>query len=215
MALINSIALGQARGKLGNIVFQYYGSRSIARQKNDSISVPPSAAQVANRFKVGNSRGALMLLQSFLVDFNNRDFKGLTLSQGFFKIFKPYCPDHALISGAYSLAGFPATSMGQVHEVAILEIVREPEIGDRTGLKVFFQGLPFDPASTYKMKVGYTKIGEYAVFVQDIDVSIADINAGYKVVEIDNSTYNMAYAYLYESTLKVASNCYFSDYLAL
>lgn len=54
MAIINSIAFGKARGKIGNVIFQSYFKKTIARQKNTSISKPPTSSQLIQqrKFKV-------------------------------------------------------------------------------------------------------------------------------------------------------------------
>lgn len=213
MALVNSIALGKARGKLGNVVFQYYNRKSIARQKNDTISVAPTVAQVAIRYKVGHANTAFQWLAGFLSHFNTIECKSLTTWQWFFKLFKPLCADHQLVSSAYTLTSFLATTTGTAYEVQVQDITAHLTNNVLTGVDVAVQGIPFDPASTFKIVVGYSKIGEYGVYYQELDLTIEEIADGLKYVEIDNDTYNIAFAYCYNYQSKYSSNCLFSDYL--
>lgn len=213
MAIVNSIALGKARGKLGNVVFQYYNQKQIARQKNSVISVPPTSAQVANRFRVGHVNTAYQFLDGFLSHFNVIECKGLSRWQWFFKLFRPLCADHQLISSAYTFSSFLATSVGTAYEILVQDVTAHLTGGVITGVDVAVQGIPFDPASTFKMVVGYSRIGEYGVAFQEVDLSIFEINSGVKYVEIDNDVYNVSFAYCYNYQTGLSSNFLFSDYL--
>lgn len=213
MAIVNSIALGKARGTLGNVVFQYYNRKQIARQKNDTISVPPSSAQVANRYRVGHVNTAYQFLDGYLSHFNVIECKGLSRWQWFFRLFRPLCANHKLISSAYTFASFVATSVGTAYEILIQDITAHITFDSVSGVDVAMQGIPYDPGSTFKLVVGYTKIGDYGISFQEVDLSIIDISSGVKYVEIDNDMFNVAFAYCYNSQTGLSSNFLFSDYL--
>ena len=54
MAIINSIAVGKGRGKLGNMVLSTTKGRCIAREYNPSILNPKTPAQMAQRNRMKN-----------------------------------------------------------------------------------------------------------------------------------------------------------------
>lgn len=54
MAIVNSIAVGQARKSAGNLTFQMIKGRTIAREKPIYVTNPQTPAQVAQRLKMTN-----------------------------------------------------------------------------------------------------------------------------------------------------------------
>ena len=61
MAFIKSVLFSGARNKIGNVILQTYNKKTIARSLNTSISVAPSAAQIAQRTKFQNNIGAHLI----------------------------------------------------------------------------------------------------------------------------------------------------------
>ena len=98
MAHINSIALGKVHGKLGNVIFQSYKRKVIARQLNMQITSPPSEAQITVRQKLKTSGLAYKYLADFLGDAVGIMKYGENMSSAFTRIIAGAIPE-----------GFPLT----------------------------------------------------------------------------------------------------------
>lgn len=65
MAIINAIAMGKAHGKLGNVVFQCYNKKTIARQRNYTRTNPPTPAQLIAQQKLATTAMAWNFCSGF------------------------------------------------------------------------------------------------------------------------------------------------------
>lgn len=105
MAHINSIALGKAHGKLGNVIFQSYKNKVIARQCNTSISSQPSEKQIQQRQKLKVAGLAYNYLSQFLGDAVGIMKYGENMSSAFLRITQSQLPANVCIS-PIEAAGF-------------------------------------------------------------------------------------------------------------
>lgn len=70
--------MGKGRGAIGNVILQTYNSKTIARHRNETISVPQTDEQIKQGNRIYNCSNAINFLLYFLRDYKAYNQKGLS-----------------------------------------------------------------------------------------------------------------------------------------
>lgn len=138
MAIINSIAIGKASGKLGNIILQSYKGKTFARQRNETITTPPSPAQIDQQNKMFNCVRAMSFLMPFLIYFKARNQGTLSTYSYFVQLTSQFFTQFRALRGFQGLRQLAGLSFGNPNLLQITSIELIETLGVKTGVRVNF-----------------------------------------------------------------------------
>ena len=121
MAIVNSIAIGKSSGSLGNIVFQVVQGRTVARQKNTSISTPQTPAQVAIHNQFLNCILAYKFMKSFIEPMRKMRRKGENLFNLYMRLTAGLWSSELAINSSFACAMLKNKSIGATNVINIIE----------------------------------------------------------------------------------------------
>lgn len=138
MAIINSIAVGKARGKIGNLVFQSYKGQTYARQKNETISTPPTSAQLEQQNKMFNCGRAGSFVNDFFLFFKAKNQGTLSFISYFAQLTSQYFTNFRALRGFQSIRQLAGLSFGNPNLLQITSIDLIKTLGVKTGVRINF-----------------------------------------------------------------------------
>jgi hypothetical protein len=198
MAFYNSIALGTASGKLGNLTFQAYKKMKIVRQKNETTSNLNAPERLIVKRKLKN----LTILWVVFKDF----FKYFTLDKQFVESnynlfvrkFYSIITSQFLPSLSIIWAGLVAYSEDNSSDFLWIEVTRNQQ-NDNTYL-FLYEFYPFFLEFRTDMRIRYLISDSHFVHykVLDIPLTLELFNQKYFEIITDNSAdYVNCVAYIY------------------
>lgn len=201
MAIINSIALGKSRGKIGNIVTATLKGQVIAKERNFSPANPKTVLQVSSRAKMSNAVLAWQFLSQFFAMAMALRKSTESTYNAFVRLSKNYFSN--VISASRSLAAGElldiSTIVGNWITVALTDTdAVSGSISLNTG------GLPYNPLARYRVITFDTASGSNVI----IDNVITEIqwNAGAVSYAGGEASSVLHFAYLYTSDGSKISN---------
>lgn len=174
MAIINSIALGKASGKLGNVIFQTYNKMTVARQKNDTISTEPTEAQVLNQNKLFNCGRACAFIKTFIMRYKQYNQGSLSFEAWFTKNAFKYFTNIRALRGFQGIRQLHGQSLGNAHIQELTNIELLFNAGLKVGVRVYFNNRFEQPEDNMIMYVICTNITQHGYFLPISDVRSAN-----------------------------------------
>jgi len=214
MAIINSVAVGKARGKLGNIVFQSYGGRTFARQKNEKISTPASDAQIGVRNQCGNCNSAFSYLSGYLVNWTNQGSKSESLWNTFYRMtlnsyakVRPFQANRA-VNQLINL------DLGKPNHIHIDSIILANVVGNVSNIKINFTVLAYEFQEDLQFYC-MTKMTEgNFIHIQKRIVTLAEWNQGFMIFSFAQNYNCISFCYA-QHPRGFSDNLLVSDYLVM
>lgn len=202
MARINSIAMGKAHGKIGNVVFQSYKGGTYARQRNETITVPPTDAQVAQQNKIYNSSRACSFVLPFFANYNKKTLKGLSFTSWFVKQSSQLFTNFRALRGFQSIRQLAGQSIGSPHILQLTASYPYLNQGEKAGVTIEFTKQFEQYEDNMRMHVMCTNIvlsggtnPISSVVIRDVEITLVDWERGYCDIEIENFDTQFIIAY--------------------
>lgn len=194
MAIINSVALGKSRGKIGNIVTATLKGQVIAKERNYSPANPKTELQVNSRGKMSNAVLAWQFLALFFSMAMALRKSTESTYNAFVRYAKNFFPAAIAASrpqAAYLLAGVELFSGNWI--VATLNAIAPGEgyVLLNTG------GLPFNALSRARV-IEFDQVSG-TNFISDVAITEAYWNAGQVPYASDSVDATTVYAFVYTS----------------
>lgn len=204
MALINSIALGKASGKLGNVIFQSYQKKTVARQKNSTISTEPSDLQLKQQRAFLNNVRAFTYLEPFLQFWKPRDFPLLNKYQAFIKFTNSFYSRSIPTKGFLAVRALRNQSFGKVTTTELLKLELDEVVDNIASIKVSLKYLLSQPENEMLLCVLCQQVDNpedpfpaIKTVYRNVEVRIEDWDRGFCLVEFDDINPNFIIAYTY------------------
>jgi len=193
MSIINSIALGKASGKLGNIVFQTYKGQTVARQKNDSISTEPTDLQIAQRNRMYNCGRSFQYLSNFLSSWKPRSAKGLSNASYYTKLVSQDFLSVRALRGFQAVRTLAEKNVGDSSFLDIKTISIIETLGVKTGVKIEFNYLAQQWEDNLTMNILCSNIvivgGTMPInstVMRDVPITLENVTAGFIDINIED-----------------------------
>ena len=202
MAITNSISLGKARGKLGNVIFQTYFGRTIVRSLNTSISGDPSDSQVAARLRVANGSRSWNVLQSFLAYWKPLSCDNLSIYNCYVKFLNKYFTSNYPVKGFQAIRELSEANEGRSRIINITSIKKLLPEDMPMGLQINFETLAFQNEYDITLYILAQQIinpqspsPTVIQIIRDVQISNTDWGNGYVWVEFEDIDIEFAIVY--------------------
>lgn len=210
MAFYNSIALGTASGKLGNLIFQAYKKMKIVRQKNETTSNLNAPLRLHVKNKMKNMSTLWGSLQWFFAEYSNTIKYGETNYNLFIRTFFPkiwnqYLPSVALVYDNMVLSDYPSSKF--CHSMNIVK-TGMLEVGFKYEFMFNYPSPDFNPNLRYRMLVTDYHFQQKI----EIDLPITELMFAGELIHMEQNlpaNYVNCMAYIYETTSDNCSNLTF------
>jgi len=195
MAIINSIAVGKATGKIGNIVFQSYHGKTYARQRNTTISKPPTELQLGVRNQCGNANSAWLFLKNFLVNWTNQGNMYESAWNTFYRLTLNSYATTRPIQSNRSVNMLADLNIGSPNHINIysLNSIFVNEV--LWGVRVYFNVLVQEYQENLKMYVYVKELNGGVQAFRDVIISEEEWSAGFIDVQFEYINFGIACAY--------------------
>jgi len=195
MARINSIALGKARGKIGNVVFQSYHGMTTARQKNETISIPPTQAQINVRKQCGNANSAWSYLKGFLENWTNQGKGYESLWNTFYRMTLDKYATTRPIQANRSVNMLFDGNFGKADNINIYSITKILQNNVLWGVRVSFAVLAPEYQESLKMYVYVKELTGAVQGFRDVVITEENWTNGYIDIQFEDINIGIAAAY--------------------
>jgi len=214
MAIINSIAIGKGSGKLGNIVFQTYHGITIARQKNETISTPPTDAQKAVRIRCENCNSAYSFLKNFLANWTNQGKDFESLWNTFYRLtVNSYSPVRPFQSNR-TVNSLINLDLGKPNHLHIDSIVLKGTTDGTATVRVNFTPLAYEFQEDLTLYIVTKQTTGGHIIFQQIPISILNWQDKFMDIEFELNYDFISGAYA-QHPRGFSDNLAFSDYITL
>lgn len=202
MARVNSIAIGKGSGKLGNVVFQSYHGGTYARQKNDTITTPPTDAQIKQQNIMYNCSRAGSFVLDFFRNFKAKNQGNLSFSAYWAKLTSQSFSNFRALRGFQSVRQLAGLSFGENYLIQIDSIELIVAGGVKTGARVYFSPQIEQWEDNYAIHIMCTNIvmsgGNLpisTVNVQDKQITLQDWVNGFIEIQVEDFDTQFVIAY--------------------
>ena len=206
MAIFNSIVIGKASGKIGNVVLCSLKGQNVAKSRNYSPTNPRTVLQTNSRGKMSNAVLAWQFLSLFLVNINALRKSTESNYNAFIRLSKN------LFSGTVANSGCDAAAMLADLSVGISSFVLISDLTyaiDSVTATFSTGGLPFIAGSRLHY-IGFNNTSGANVIIDHV-ITEAEWNLGIITFAFSRIGFDTIAAYVYNNQANKCSNILFAE----
>lgn len=204
MAIIKSVLFSGARKKIGNVILQTYNKKTIARSLNTSISVAPSAAQIAQRTKFKNNVGAYNFLKPFLSEIDGLCNKNETKLDAFVRIFNDILPSDEIMTPIQAADSLEGTNRGKGRLCEVDKLI----LGDAGAEFLFTRFITVKPTHVFARVITFNVVEGLSI-INTYELTAQNWQSGRVILPDSPFNLGVYYGYMYSTSNGKCSNLYF------